>query len=430
MRKPTKPNPRSITNDKDDNVHPEDWKMHRECIDWLGAKGTAWRSGRESSPWFLYCSLNIPHPPFNTNLTWLQSVDQPAVRAHPPRWSNTSSLHPHDEYMTISKAVDGPFSDEAVFLVRRTYYAMVAETDYLMGQVLDAARASGMYDETLVVFLSDHGEMNMEHRQVWKNAHYEASARVPLIISGGAHVGAGLPRGTLVTNLTSLLDVYPTLLSMGRLQQPAAGMLAGASLSPFLGLADAAALPPRKPYVVSQYHSNMGNTGAFCIVHGRYKYIAFGHGFNATYGGYAAQLFDVVADPEELNDLARAKPELIDSLDALLRSELASGFNALSQTGDYREIDVHVKTQQQTLYRRFFLNASRLQRQYERLCVPARLELSVHGRCAPLRPRQRARETGGELCVVACPRARTHAPPRDCARHSSREGAARPQARV
>ena len=146
MRKPTKPNPRSITNDKDDNVHPEDWKMHRECIDWLGAKGTAWRSGRESSPWFLYCSLNIPHPPFNTNLTWLQSVDQPAVRAHPPRWSNTSSLHPHDEYMTISKAVDGPFSDEAVFLVRRTYYAMVAETDYLMGQVLYAARASGMYD--------------------------------------------------------------------------------------------------------------------------------------------------------------------------------------------------------------------------------------------------------------------------------------------
>ena len=47
---------------------------------------------------------------------------------------------------------------------------MVAETDFLMGQVLDAAKASGVYDDTIVIFLSDHGEMNMEHRQVWKNA--------------------------------------------------------------------------------------------------------------------------------------------------------------------------------------------------------------------------------------------------------------------
>ena len=76
--------------------------------------------------------------------------------------------------MTTSKAVGDEFyiSDYDVFKVRRTYWAMVAETDYLMGQVLEAARALD-YDNTLVLFLSDHGEMNMEHRQVWKNAHYE-----------------------------------------------------------------------------------------------------------------------------------------------------------------------------------------------------------------------------------------------------------------
>ena len=167
IRKPTKPNPRTITNDRDDRVHPEDWKTTDYCIDWLHAKGAAHRSGHApSSPWFLYCSLNIPHPPFHTNGTWLQSVDQPAVRARPPRWGDLTRYHPHDAYMTTSKAMAGDFSDEAVFLVRRTYYAMVAETDYLMGQVLDAARASGTYDDTLVLFLSDHGEMNMEYRQV------------------------------------------------------------------------------------------------------------------------------------------------------------------------------------------------------------------------------------------------------------------------
>eukprot|EP00966_Prymnesium_polylepis_P190761 4421022-Prymnesium_polylepis.1 len=78
IRKPTKPNPRSITNDKDDHVHPEDWLMHTACIDCLNAKGAAHREGRASPAWFLYCSLNIPHPPFQTNGTWLKSVDQPA----------------------------------------------------------------------------------------------------------------------------------------------------------------------------------------------------------------------------------------------------------------------------------------------------------------------------------------------------------------
>ena len=116
-------------------------------------------------------------------------------------------------------------------------------------------------------------------------------------------------------------------------------------------------------------HSNMGNTGAFCLVFGRHKYIAFGHGFNATFGGYDPQLFDVHADPDEMDNLAPSQTDLVASLDALLRSELASGFNALSATGDYREIDVYVKRQQQLLYQHFFQNTSRLQIQYDRLCV-------------------------------------------------------------
>ena len=168
---------------------------------------------------------------------------------------------------------------------------MVAETDFLMGQVLDAAKASGVYDDTIVIFLSDHGEMNMEHRQVWKNAQSLRGVRAraaqcaalldtarksltldpwrgkarhkpsallllldrrsalqyaaiccnmwpccPAVISGGARAGANLPRGLTVSNLTSLLDMYPTLLSIARLPQPKAGMLAGSSLAPFLNL--------------------------------------------------------------------------------------------------------------------------------------------------------------------------------------------------
>ena len=60
-----------------------------------------------------------------------------------------------------------------VLLAFQRYYAMCAETDFLLGRVLDALRDSGEYDNTYIVFVSDHGEMNMEHRQVWKNSMYE-----------------------------------------------------------------------------------------------------------------------------------------------------------------------------------------------------------------------------------------------------------------
>ena len=98
---------------------------------------------------------------------------------------------------------------------------MNAETDYLLGRVLEAAKAAGVYDNCWSIFLSDHGEMNMEHRQarplrkaepstgvgrhpalrpfatrvftlaqVWKNSLYEPSARVPMVISAGRVAGA------------------------------------------------------------------------------------------------------------------------------------------------------------------------------------------------------------------------------------------------
>ena len=121
--------------------------------------------------------LNIPHPPFDSNATWLASVNDSLVTV-PPIYAGGHGAHPeqephpYDSYMSVSKAVQGPFTDDQIRKVRKTYYAMVAETDYMLGTVLQAAKDAGVYDNTLVIFNSDHGEMNLEHRQLWKNAHY------------------------------------------------------------------------------------------------------------------------------------------------------------------------------------------------------------------------------------------------------------------
>ena len=99
---------------------------------------------------------------------------------------------------------------------------------------------------------------------------------------------------------------------------------------------------PNDRKIVSQYHSNMGNTGSFMLRKGNYKYIAFGR--KAYDPSYTPQLFDVVEDPEELRDLSVDKPELVKALDLELREIV----------GDYYKIDAEARRNDFKIYKRFF----------------------------------------------------------------------------
>lgn len=371
IRRPTKGRPKA--NETDNNVHPEDWKMVPRCIEFLrdvGARAAAARAGvKQHYPkqfatepsryenWMLYCSINIPHPAFQTNATWLGYVHDELVQ--PPPVQPIATMHPYDTFMSSSKQTIGSFTDNEIVQIRRTYYAMCAETDYLLGRVLDALKATGQYDQTFVIFLSDHGEMNMEHRQQLKNSMYEPSSRVPMMIAG-----PGIAPGQRITNLTSLLDVFPTLVEMAGGSAAALPFLQGQSLFPLMAPATAAApaMYPTDRAVAAQYHSNMGNTGSYMLRWRQWKYIAFGHTFEtfSVGNGYTAQLFDVVADPDELNDVAAlpVHASLVAQLDAALRAEL----------GDYDAIDAEVMANDKAIYHEFFvaqLDAATLRKKFE-----------------------------------------------------------------
>jgi arylsulfatase K len=343
IRKPTKPTPISITNDHDNNVHAEDQKMIKKCAEWFESHDPG-----APAPWFHYCSVNIPHPAFNTNATWLAKVKTELIPK--PFWLPESEFHPADKYMSMSKNVWGTdISDAEILQVRKTYYAMCAETDWMLGTVMDAANRTGHLDDTYIVFVSDHGEMNMEHRQVWKNSMYEASERVPLIIAG-----PGVPQGVVVTNLTSLLDIYPTL--MGMVGGIAPSYLEGHTLMPWLVDDHKAAslfskeMAVRPNWVTAQYHSNMGNTGSFMLRQGPWKLITFGQNgarFNGSCGedcSYPPQLFNVESDPDEIKDVSRtdAGKAVVMAMDKLLNSVV-----------DYQAVDLECKREDKKLYQKF-----------------------------------------------------------------------------
>lgn len=284
-------------------VHERDWVKVEDTIACLEARQA------DGRPFILHCSLSCPHPSFVSSRYYLDKIDPDSVTV--PFYE--TNLHPVMDYMSATKGCSGPFTEAEIRTIRRTYFAMVAEVDEMVGKVMAAVDRLGLLDDTYILFASDHGEMNMEHRQYLKNSMYEASSRVPLIV-----VGPDVRAGHEVDALVSLVDLYPTFMDMAGLETPDG--LDGVSLMPELAGAQA----DRPDWVLCQYHGNFANTGTFMLRQGDLKYVA--------YAGYAPQLFNVTEDPEEIEDLAEKQPVLTKKLDSRLR-----------QIVDYEAVDAKAK---------------------------------------------------------------------------------------
>jgi len=187
---------------------------------------------------------------------------------------------------------------------------MCVEADEMMGRMLDALKEGGSREEPYIIFLADHGEHNLEHRQAGKNSMLEASARVPLIIAG-----PGIPKGSSNVQLASLHDVYPTITDMaGTNARP--GPLAGESLLPV-----AKGHARKKPYVISQYHSVFSGTGIFMIRKGDPKLVVYA-AQRPGLSPWEPQLFNLTADPWERDNLASEHQHDVARLRALLATEV------------------------------------------------------------------------------------------------------------
>jgi arylsulfatase K len=231
---------------------------------------------------------------------------------------------------------------------------MNVEMDQMMGAVIDtAARLGWNASNTYIIFNSDHGEMNMEHRQIWKNSMYEASSRIPFIIAG-----PGVEKDRLVKNFTQIMDVLPTLMEIGGVEQ-LPGYLSGYSLSPLFTVAgdsdsdsnadtsissSSSSSSSRPDFITAQYHSNMANTGTFMVRRGAWKYIQFGH-FLKAYAEYPVLLFNVDEDEQELTDLSNEYPDIVSEMDAILLAEY-----------DYEYVDCIAKLNDFQIFEKYYWN--------------------------------------------------------------------------
>lgn len=327
VRKPIRPKTAIFTTKAVDNMTQDtgfgvaDWFAVDGCKRWVENLPSL---DVATQPFFLHCSLNLPHFAYATNSTWLASVHEDKITM--PVWlpGFPDAWHPYDSFMSLVKGVDLDFTKEQVMKLRRIYYGMCAESDAMLRRIWEALEAKGYsLDNTYVLYNSDHGEMAFEHRQIEKASLYEGSARIPMQLAG-----PGIPKGQRMEHMTTLLDVFPTLLDMAQETnwEPHSGLMGRSLLSAAKGNSVAPKsfqLSPQddRDFAFSQYNWVEANTGAFMVRSGKWKLITFGHTYQA-FAKYPPQLFDLDADPDELNDVAATNVEAVATLDAKLRQVL------------------------------------------------------------------------------------------------------------
>ena len=181
---------------------------------------------------------------------------------------------------------------------RAGYYAIISYFDDKLGRLLDCLEETGQRENTIVVYVSDHGEMAGEHGMWRKSNMYEASARVPLQISWPAQPSLVQP-GRRCAAVTSTVDLIATLLELCNIDGEGLPPLDGHSLAPLM-LPDAPADPTAagwKDEALCEYLAHGVISPNAMLRVGKYK-LMYSHGDQPA-------LFDVVDDPDELHDLAQ-----------------------------------------------------------------------------------------------------------------------------
>ena len=235
-------------------------------------------------PWLLYSGLMYPHFPLTCPPEYYRRYDPAAVTPADLRGETLESQHPAIRQLRYFFRNDEIVPEPVQRRALASYYGLVTLVDDLVGGMLAVIDNSPLRDNTVVIYLSDHGEMAGQHGIWQKQCFYESSVRVPMILRT-PHAAAGQRIGANV----SLVDVLPTLLDLAGIDIPSG--LPGASLAQMQPGTGGAERP-----VFSEYHAQGMLEGGFMIKRGDWKY--------NYYVGHEPQLFDLRADPGEFHDLA------------------------------------------------------------------------------------------------------------------------------
>lgn len=241
----------------------------------------------DQKPWMLHVGLLMPHWPLTLPQEYYDMyADAEIPMPHDAEFPN-KDMHPALQHFQKWDGLDEHPGEQKLTKALKAYYGMVSYVDHMVGELITKLKQAGMYENTYIILTSDHGDNLGEHGLIGnKHTPMEGSVTVPLVITG-----PGVKNGATVDTPVSLVDMYPTIMDMAGIDYRDPEM-PGKNLLPVLQEKEAAA----DRTVFSEWHGP-GFPGAwYMLVTKKYKYI--------YYERNRPSLFDLEADPKELNDLA------------------------------------------------------------------------------------------------------------------------------
>ena len=249
----------------------------------------ALRNRERNKPLLLNAMFLAPHPPLEIPQPWFSRVEEDDFTLP----ENVGVYFPHQsplQMYNLPGVVGARYKREEWKESWRVYLGLVGLLDDCVGRITAELKDQGIYDESFIVFTSDHGEMLGSHGLFQKMCMYQEAVRVPLSIHFPSSMGIGPCRRD---RIVSHVDILPTIADLFDI--PHSGVFDGESLMDTV-LNDRCV---RNDTAFIQYDGN-GSLSNFqrCVVHGRYKFIA-----DIFKDETFFELYDVKNDPQEKDNL-------------------------------------------------------------------------------------------------------------------------------
>lgn len=157
-------------------------------------------------PFFARASFLAPHTPVMVPEPYYSMYDQKEYDWDVPDEQVLSGLPNYENGQLEAYRTHTP---EEYQRMRRTYYGLVTHIDDQVGRLVQQLKEQGEYDNTVIIFTSDHGDLMGEYGQFQKGMFYDVTSRVPCIIKA-----PGITPGSRISRLTECIDIGPTLLAL------------------------------------------------------------------------------------------------------------------------------------------------------------------------------------------------------------------------
>ena len=258
------------------------------------------RERDRNKPLFLSMMFLAPHPPLDVPDPFYSSVRPEDVQLpeNVGRWYKYQS--PLQMY-NLTGVVGARYSLEQWRETWRAYMGLVSLLDNCVGRVLDELKAQCIYEDCMLIFTTDHGEMLGSHKLFQKMCMYEESARAPVYIQFPQRQYAG----RVLEQPVSHIDIQPTLCDYLGIEP--LNPMDGTSLLPAI----AGGQPVERPVFIQFDGNGARSNFQRCVIQGRYKLIADIFKDEVYY-----ECYDIYADPQETNNLlfAQQEPEAAQTL--------------------------------------------------------------------------------------------------------------------